>query len=186
MKVDKVTGEILSFLEGFVPYEKDKTLEDCVSNKDLVEIYKEDSKGRILWTNASNNVLRKHLPPDSRHHFESVCQHIPTRNLMFFKVTPMSKEIGLTRKYFYRILEEWECAGLIRVINKNVGEKGNHLYVFNPTVVWKGYLQSGSVDFKEGIPYSSVYRFSHNHKKAVGYWVDMYTTGSYNGLRVYT
>lgn len=53
MKIDKKTGEILSFLpQKDVSKYQLKTIYDCSMNEDIATMYKKESQGYLLWTNA--------------------------------------------------------------------------------------------------------------------------------------
>ena len=185
MKVDKKTGEILSFIpQNNKGYEELKTILDCAINEDVSYMFPKEARGKVLWLNSSQETLRKSLTPESRHYFEEMCSMIPAQNYLIVTRDDLSEHLSVKAKHVNKLLAQWKEAGLIRILKKNHVKRGRHIYIINPTVVWKGYIHKGAEDSSDHLSYGSTYRFSASHRKAVDAWVMMYISGEFKGIPV--
>lgn len=185
MKIDKKTGEILSFLpQSNKDIVELKTVLDCAINEDVAAMFPKEARGKVLWMNEAQNTLRESLIPDSRHYFEEVCSMIPAQNYLIATRDDLAEHLNVKSKHVNKLLTQWKEAGLIRVLKKDHVKRGRHIYIINPTIVWKGYLHKGAEDSLDHVMYSSTYRFSTQHRKAVEAWVNMYITRYYKGISV--
>lgn len=182
MVVDKDTGEILSFLPQFVEEDSPRWVVNCANNEDIKDMFPKEARGRVLWTNWSQDILRESLPPEMRNYYEVACSMIAARNYLISSVKEMASFLGVGDKFAYRLIECWVEAGLLRMLIKDHVHRGRHLFIFNPTIVWKGYVHKGASDNTDLLEFGSTYRFSYEHRKSVDEWVASYFTGTYEGV----
>ena len=58
MKIDKKTGEVLSFLpQNEKGYQQVRTILDCAINEDIVGMFPKEARGKVLWSNSEQDVL---------------------------------------------------------------------------------------------------------------------------------